>query len=77
MILECKDEIPPTCNFPAQLNSCPLILKFGKENGYSLEDVCDAPWEMIAEEVDDISCTSNTSGTFKDTCKVTCNNPCK
>ena len=29
------------------------------------------------EEVDDISCTSNTSGTFKDTCKVTCNNPCK
>jgi len=74
---ECKDEIPLTCNFPAQLNSCPLILKFGRENGYSLEDVCDAPWEMIDEEVDDISCTSNTSGTFKDTCKVTCNSPCK
>ena len=31
---------------------------------------------MIADEIDEISCASNTIGSFKDTCKISCNQEC-
>ena len=75
-ILGCGDKLPHTCNFPSNLNTCSKILAFGRSHDYSTEDVCEAPWTMIADEVDGISCTSNTNGNFKDTCKVSCNESC-
>jgi len=70
---ECEDKIPSTCNTPSSLNSCSKIIAFARRYDVEADDVCNAPWKMIDQEIDDISCSSNTNGRFKDTCKISCN----
>ena len=76
-ILECENKIPTSCSVPNYLNTCSKIIEFGKEHGISVKEVCEVQWNEIAEHSDDVgSCTPATRGKIKDTCKVSCNEPC-
>ena len=72
----CEDKVPQTCNFPSELDTCSKIIAFGKRFENRTEDICNTPWDMIDDEIEEISCASNTIGCFKDTCKVSCNQDC-
>ena len=42
-----------------------------------MEEVCEVQWSEIAEHGEDVgSCTPATRGKIKDSCKVSCNQPC-
>ena len=77
-IIGCPNFIPSSCTMAEKVNSCSKLVRFGKEKGASLAQVCETPWNVFPPELgeDGESCSNSTRGFIKDTCRMSCRDQC-
>ena len=61
-----------------KVNTCSKLVRFGREKGASLAQVCETPWNVFPPELgeDGESCSNSTRGFIKDTCRMSCRDQC-